>query len=53
MDRELDGLTVAMDFFNMDSGIIVTMDQADIFETRNKTITAIPFHEWALQRIGI
>jgi uncharacterized protein len=52
MSRELDGLAAALDFFNIDSGIIVTMNQADTFETGNKTITAMPFHEWALLGSG-
>lgn len=49
MNRELAGLASAMEFFKMESGIIVTMDQADTFNISNKTITAIPFHEWALK----
>jgi uncharacterized protein len=52
MSRELDGLAAALDFFNIDSGIIVTMNQADTFKTGNKTITAMPFHEWALLGSG-
>jgi uncharacterized protein len=47
LDRELTGLTEAMDFFNLKRGIIVTHDQTDSFNVNGKIISAIPFYTWA------
>jgi uncharacterized protein len=48
LDRELDGLNEAMDYFGADSGLIITHNQSDTFNINGKTITAVPFHEWAV-----
>ncbi|MCL1927422.1 MAG: ATP-binding protein [Treponema sp.] len=41
-DREISGLLEAMDFFNQESGIILTYNTNDIIHTKGKTITVIP-----------
>jgi predicted AAA+ superfamily ATPase len=48
LDRELAGLSDAMDFFNVKEGMVVTFDQSDSFTIGNKIITALPFHQWAV-----
>jgi len=47
LDRELTGLTAAMDFFGVNSGTVITHDQSDSFFKEGKTITVIPFYKWA------
>jgi predicted AAA+ superfamily ATPase len=47
MDRELAGLTEAMDFFGVKQGLIITLNQSETFRFDNKTIVAQPFFEWA------
>lgn len=49
LDRELAGLTMAMDFFKVDKGTIITHNQSDSFIINKKTITAVPFHIWATE----
>jgi hypothetical protein len=49
LDRELAGLTEAMDFFRINEGIVITHDQSDSFTKNGKTITAIPFYKWATE----
>lgn len=46
LDRELNGLFEALEFFSMDKGLIITLDQRDKFERNNKTIQVIPVYEW-------
>lgn len=48
LDRELAGLSEAMDFFNVKEGTVVTFDQSDSFTIEDKKINAIPFHKWAV-----
>jgi predicted AAA+ superfamily ATPase len=48
LDWEIAGLREALEFFNCNSGVIITHDQSDVFTKDSKTITAIPFHKWAL-----
>ena len=47
LDRELAGLTEAMDFFKVNKGTIITYNQSDSFTINRKTISAIPFYIWA------
>lgn len=47
MDREIAGLTEAMDFFGVTLGHMITLNQKDTFRFDNKTIVALPFYEWA------
>ncbi len=47
LDRELAGLTEAMDFFGINKGVIITHNQSDKFNIGKKVITAIPFYSWA------
>ncbi len=46
MQRELDGMYEAMQFFSMKEGVIVTLEQNDIFQKDDLTIKVVPFHEW-------
>jgi len=50
LDREIKGLSEAMDFFNTGAGKIITSYQTDRLETGNKTILVQPFHEWATEQ---
>lgn len=47
LDRELDGIHEAMEFFGVPTGSIITFDQADTFVMGKKTVEAIPFYRWA------
>ena len=47
LDRELAGLTEAMDFFNVNEGTAITHDQTDLFRIGKKIVTLIPFYKWA------
>ena len=47
MDREIAGLMEAMDFFELKSALIITIDQTDQFILEGKTIHVVPFYEWA------
>jgi len=46
MNREIAGLTEAMDFFGVNQGHIITINQTETFRFDNKTIIAQPFYEW-------
>jgi len=48
LERELAGLTEAMDFFKVKESMVITHDQSDIFKTGGKTIRVLPFYEWAM-----
>jgi hypothetical protein len=47
MDREMAGLTQAMDFFGVLRGQIITFNQTDTFRLDDKTVTVQPFYDWA------
>lgn len=49
--RELQGLTKAMEFFGHDFGWIVTLDQKDRFEQNGKVIQMIPASEFLVKEI--
>jgi uncharacterized protein len=44
MDRELNGLFEALEFFKLKTGTIVTLDQKDKFEKNGKSINVIPVY---------
>ncbi|WP_300601421.1 ATP-binding protein [Niabella sp.] len=46
MDRELNGLTAALDFFKVKTGKIVTLHQRDQLATGNKVITVEPLNDF-------
>lgn len=48
MDRELNGLFEAMDYFNLTEGRIVTLDQTDEFEKNGKIVKVIPAYEFMI-----
>jgi len=47
LNRELAGMSEALDFFSENEGVVITRDQTDEFTIENKTIKAIPFYRWA------
>jgi predicted AAA+ superfamily ATPase len=51
-DREINGLLEAMDFFNLDYGIILTFNSEDIIQTAGKRIDVIPAWKYILQENG-
>jgi len=51
-DRELQGLLEAMEFFKINNATVITYDQSDLFTFDEKTITVLPFHQWAVQGRG-
>lgn len=48
MDRELNGLKIALDYFKMKEGTIVTHNQTDLFEKDGTTIKLIPAWKYFL-----
>lgn len=48
MDRELAGITEAMDFFDRKHAFIITHNQDDRFNIGDKKIEVIPYYKWAL-----
>ena len=48
MERELQGLKSALDFFKMKEGVIVTHDQTDLFESDGTIIRLIPAWKYVL-----
>ncbi len=44
--RELNGLLEALEFFNKESGLILTLDQKDSVNTQGKKIQILPVWEW-------
>lgn len=44
--REYSGLVEAMKFFQMKEGVIVTLNQKDVFEKDGYTVKLIPAHEF-------
>ncbi len=49
MDRELEGLIEAMNFFDVITSEMITLNQTDDFEISGKKISVVPFHEWAVK----
>ena len=45
-EREMRGLTEAMDFFNTDKGIIISFNQQDAFMHNGKRIEVVPAWEF-------
>ena len=45
-DREVEGLVEAMEFFNMDEGYIITMNQSDQLTKENKKIIIQDFKKF-------
>ncbi|SHF94665.1 hypothetical protein SAMN05444274_11455 [Mariniphaga anaerophila] len=45
--REENGLLAAMDFFNLNNGTIITMDQSDIIQIGEKRINVIPAYKFS------
>jgi len=51
LDRELDGMKEAMDFFGIKKGMLITHDQSDSFVIGGKTIKVIPYYLWAAEHL--
>ena len=49
MEREAQGLTKAMDRFNLDTGFIITNSREEQIRTDSKTIQVVPAWKWTLQ----
>ncbi|MBN2729074.1 MAG: ATP-binding protein [Bacteroidales bacterium] len=47
-DREINGIVNALEFFNQDTGTIITSNQNDRFTIENKTIEVVPFYQYFL-----
>jgi predicted AAA+ superfamily ATPase len=47
-DREIEGLTEAMNTYNLKDGFILTEDEADTIKNSGKTITVLPVWYWLL-----
>ena len=47
LDKELNGLFAALDFFDIEEGELVTWNQKDMFERKGKKANVIPFYELA------
>jgi predicted AAA+ superfamily ATPase len=47
-DREINGLLEALEFFNLDSGTILTFDTEDLIQTKGKKIEVIPAWKYTL-----
>ena len=50
MDREISGLLEAMNYFEIETALIITINQSDKFIIDDKTIIVQPFYEWAEQQ---
>ncbi|MGK6352685.1 ATP-binding protein [Parapedobacter sp. DT-150] len=46
LDRELNGMIEALDFFKRSEGLLITHTQRDYFEKDGKRITVLPVHEY-------
>ncbi|TVQ65502.1 MAG: ATP-binding protein [Balneolaceae bacterium] len=46
LDRELNGLFEALEFFNMDEGFIVTQNQTDLFERDGRRAVVVPCYRF-------
>lgn len=46
IEREINGLFSAMDYFKKDKALIITLTQTDIFREGNKTIELVPAWKW-------
>ncbi|RQP10135.1 MAG: ATP-binding protein [Parapedobacter sp.] len=46
LDRELNGMIEALDFFKRSEGLLITHAQRDYFEKDGKRITVLPVHEY-------
>lgn len=44
LEKELNGVFEAMEFFELAAGIIVTMNQTDRFERNGRMVEVLPFH---------
>lgn len=49
LDRELNGMVEALDFFNCQNGLLITHTQRDEFEKAGKRITVLPAHEYLMK----
>ena len=49
LDREIDGLVEALEFFNLENGTIVTAGQSDAFEKNGKEVTVVAAHDFFLR----
>jgi predicted AAA+ superfamily ATPase len=48
--REVNGLRRAMNQFNMDRGLVVTLNHSEILPVKEGTIEFLPYRIWALHK---
>jgi uncharacterized protein len=48
LDREINGLIEAMDFFDVQQGTIVSYNQSEVFNKDGKTIKVLPAWEYMM-----
>ncbi|PPK99383.1 ATP-binding protein [Parapedobacter indicus] len=48
LDRELNGMTEALEYFKLDDGLLITHAQRDLFEKDGKKIVVLPAHEYLM-----
>lgn len=48
-EREVGGLTEALNYYNLNAGVIITLNQKETFEENGKQINVIPIWEWLLR----
>jgi predicted AAA+ superfamily ATPase len=46
LNREINGLIEALEFFKLKTGTIITLNQKDDFSQKGFSIKVIPAHEW-------
>lgn len=51
MERESSGLIDAMNFFDIDKGYIITLNQKDLILSDDKRIEVVPFYEMNLENL--
>lgn len=52
LNREIDGLAEALDFFKLKTGTIITYNQSDVYHVKDKTVTLRPIREILLEEKG-
>ena len=46
IDREINGLIAALEFFKLEQGTLVTLNQTELIQKNSYTINVVPSYEW-------
>ena len=46
IDREVNGLIAALEFFKLEKGTMVTLNQTELIQKNGYTINVVPSYEW-------